>query len=182
LGHFIQDSAVRMQIESCLLPEIWGERSKDCVIDTVVLHAMHAGVVYPQAPFSADNCIQILKDYDVSAHYLIERNGKILNLVPEEKKAWHAGVSKMPSPDNRDGVNDFSIGIELIGNEEEAFTNEQYDALNYLLADIKKRRKITSAVGHQHIATQELVNAGLRKDAKWDPGKMFDWKRVGLGT
>ena len=167
-----------MEIVKDFLPNIWGERSGANEIDTIVIHAMHAGVVYPEEPFSAENCIKILKDYDVSSHYIIDRNGKTIQLAPEEKKAWHAGISKMPTPDNRDGVNDFSIGIELIGNEEEPFSKEQYYALNFLIDDIKKRQNIKQIVGHQHIATQELVDLGLRKDAKWDPGKMFEWERV----
>jgi len=167
-----------MEIIKDFLPNIWGERSGASEIDTIVIHAMHAGVVCPESPFSAENCIQILKDYDVSAHYVIDRDGKIHQLVPEEKKAWHAGISKMPAPDSRDGVNDFSIGIELIGNEEVPFEDIQYNALNFLLDDIKKRRNIRDIVGHENKATQELVNAGLRKDAKWDPGKMFDWGKI----
>ncbi|MCL2845220.1 MAG: N-acetylmuramoyl-L-alanine amidase [Chitinivibrionia bacterium] len=168
-----------MEIISDFLPDIWGERSGTSKIDTVVIHAMSASGVSHENPFSYDNCIQILKDYDVSAHYIIDRNGKIYNLVPEDKKAWHAGISRMPAPDNRDGVNDFSIGIELIGNEEEPFEEAQYSALNFLLSDIKKRlNTVKNIVGHQHIATQELVDLGLRKDVKWDPGKMFDWGKI----
>ena len=168
-----------MEIISDFLPDIWGERSGTSEIDTVVIHAMSASGVSPENPFSVNNCIQILIDYDVSAHYLIDRGGNIIQLVPEDKKAWHAGISRMPAPDNRDGVNDFSIGIELIGNEEEPFEEAQYNALNFLLGDIKKRRNtVKNIVGHQHIATQELVDLGLRKDVKWDPGKMFDWGKI----
>jgi len=166
-----------MKIITDFLPNIWSERAGG-EIDTVVIHAMNAGVLYPKFAFSFNKCKKILIDYDVSSHYVIDRNGKIYNLVPEEKKAWHAGVSKMPEPDNRSGVNDFSIGIELIGNEESPFSQKQYSSLNFLLDDIKKRRKIKFIVGHQHIATQELVDLGLRKDVKWDPGKMFDWEKI----
>jgi len=120
----------------------------------------------------------IFRDYGVSSHYVIDRNGNIYLLVPEAKKAWHAGVSQMPAPDNRKNVNDFSIGIELIGDEEVPFEEAQYSALNFLLKDIKKRHDIKHIVGHQHIATQKMVEAGLRKDAKWDPGKQFDWSKI----
>jgi N-acetyl-anhydromuramyl-L-alanine amidase AmpD len=158
---------------------LWTERTNGVEIDTVVIHAINAGAVFQKFPFSVKKCIKILEDYDVSSHYIIDRKGKIYQLVPEEKKAWHAGVSKMPAPDNRDGVNDFSIGIELIGNEELPFENKQYEALNFLLNDIKNRQKIKSIVGHSQIATQKLVDLGLRKDVKWDPGKQFDWKKIG---
>jgi len=155
---------------------LFGERNSE--IDTVIIHAMSAINVYPKNPFSVEKCIKILVDCEVSSHYVIGRSGKIYYLVREEKKAWHAGVSRMPPPDRREGVNDFSIGIELIGNEEILFKDEQYSSLNFLLNDIKKRRDIKNVLGHQHVATQKLVEEGLRKDAKWDPGKQFDWNRI----
>jgi AmpD protein len=155
---------------------LFSERTSS--VDTVIIHAMSAINVYPQNPFSAEKCIKILVDCQVSSHYVIGRNGKIYYLVAEEKKAWHAGVSQMPPPDERQGVNDFSIGIELIGNEILPFEEKQYSALNFLLNDIKKRYSIKNILGHQHIATQKLVEEGLRKDAKWDPGKMFNWNKI----
>jgi N-acetyl-anhydromuramyl-L-alanine amidase AmpD len=156
--------------------KLFSERS--CNVDTIVIHAMSAVNVYPRNPFSIKKCIEIFIDYNVSSHYIIDRKGKIYYLVPEEKKAWHAGISRMPSPDNRESVNDFSIGIELIGNDIVPFENEQYFSLNFLLGDIKKRYDIKYLLGHQDIASQKLVDEGLRKDTKWDPGKMFDWDRV----
>jgi N-acetyl-anhydromuramyl-L-alanine amidase AmpD len=155
---------------------LFSERTSE--IDTVIIHAMSAINVYPKNPFSVEKCIKIFVDYEVSSHYVIGRDGKIYYLVREEEKAWHAGVSRMPSPDERTGVNDFSIGIELIGNEAVAFEDKQYSSLNFLLSDIKKRRGIKNVLGHQHVATQKLVEEGLRKDAKWAPGKQFDWNKI----
>jgi len=155
---------------------LFGERTSE--IDTVIIHAMSAINLYPKNPFSVEKCIKILVDCEVSSHYVIDRSGKIYYLVGEEKKAWHAGVSRMPPPDAREGVNDFSIGIELIGNEIVPFEDKQYSSLNFLLNDIKKRRGIKNVLGHQHVATQKLVEEGLRKDAKWDPGKLFDWNKI----
>lgn len=170
-----------MKIIPCFLDEkyskiLFGERTSQ--IDTIIIHAMSAINVYPKNPFSVEKCIKILVDCEVSSHYLIGRNGKIYYLVDEEKKAWHAGVSRMPPPDRREGVNDFSIGIELVGNENLPFEDKQYSSLNFLLDDIKKRREIKNILGHQHVATQKLVEEGLRKDAKWDPGKLFDWNKI----
>jgi N-acetyl-anhydromuramyl-L-alanine amidase AmpD len=155
---------------------LWNERCHD--VDTIVIHAMSAVNAHPRNPFSIKECINIFVDCEVSSHYIIDRKGNIYCLVPEEKRAWHAGVSQMPPPDNRENVNDFSIGIELIGNEIVRFEDEQYAALNFLLNDIKKRHDIKRLIGHQDIATQKLVEKGLRKEAKWDPGKQFDWNRV----
>ena len=143
-------------IRRLLDKSLYSERNAS--VDTVVIHAMSAINVYPRNPFSIKKCIEIFIDYEVSAHYIIDRKGRIYHLVPEEKKAWHAGVA---------GMNDISIGIELMGSETVPFEEAQYAALNSLIADIKKRHKIKSIVGHQEI-----------KESKWDPGKMFDWKRV----
>jgi len=155
---------------------LYSERTSK--VNTVVIHAMSAVNVNPEDPFSLEKCTDIFSDYGVSSHYVIDRSGKIYLLVPEDKKAWHAGVSRMPAPDSRKNVNDFSIGIELIGNEEIPFEEAQYSALNFLLKDIKKRHDIKHVVGHQHIATKKLVEEGLRKDVKWDPGKQFDWNKI----
>jgi N-acetyl-anhydromuramyl-L-alanine amidase AmpD len=170
-----------MNIIPSLLEEKYGkilfsERTSE--INTVVIHAISAINVYPQEPFSVEHCMKILSDNGVSSHYIIDRSGKIYLLVQEEKKAWHAGVSQMPPPDNRKNVNDFSIGIELIGNEIVPFEEEQYLALNFLLSDIKKRYDVKYILGHQHIATKKLVEQGLRKDVKWDPGKQFEWNKI----
>jgi N-acetyl-anhydromuramyl-L-alanine amidase AmpD len=155
---------------------LWSKRYSD--VDTIIIHAMSAVNVYSRNPFSVKKCIKIFVDYDVSAHYIIDRKGKIYYLVSEENKAWHAGSSRMPFPDNREKVNDFSIGIELVGDEKTPFEDKQYEALNFLLNDIRKRYNIRYLLGHQDIAGQKLVKEGLRKEAKWDPGKMFDWRRV----
>jgi len=157
---------------------LWGERPENVEIDTIVIHAMNASGVSSRFPFSLRKCVRILKDYDVSVHYIIDRKGRIYQLVPEEKMAWHAGISKMPYPDCRDSVNHFSIGIELIGSEEVPFEERQYQALNLLINDIKSRRRIKYILGHSEISTQELVDLGLRREAKWDPGKQFDWNKI----
>jgi len=171
-----EDSIIPYSLEEKYGKILYSERAAK--INTVVIHAMSAINVNPEDPFSLEKCTDIFRDYGVSSHYAIDRNGNIYLLVPEEKKAWHAGVSRMPAPDNRKNANDFSIGIELIGNEEIPFEEVQYSALNFLLKDIKTRHDIKHIVGHQHIATQKMVEEGLRKDVKWDPGKQFDWSKI----
>jgi AmpD protein len=82
----------------------------------------------------------------------------------------------MPPPDSRKGVNDFSIGIELIGTETSGFTQLQYDSLCQLCCKIESQyNKVFTYVGHEHIAGVDAVNAGLRSVAKTDPGPLFDW-------
>jgi N-acetylmuramoyl-L-alanine amidase len=103
----------------------------------------------------------------VSAHYLIGRDGKILQLVDERARAWHAGESRWGA--NTD-INSASLGIELDNNGHEPFPDAQISALLALLADIKERYQIPGAnfLGHADVAPR-------RKD---DPGRLFPWKTL----
>lgn len=156
---------------------IWEERTSD--VDTIVVHYMSAIEVNPNNLFSFEECLQILVDFDVSSHYIIDREGNVYCLVPESKKAWHSGGSIMPSPDNREKVNDFSIGIEMMATKDSGFTEPQYDSLKFLCNDIEKRFKIKNYTGHENIAGIRAVELGLRKDAKIDPGPCFKWFQIG---
>jgi N-acetyl-anhydromuramyl-L-alanine amidase AmpD len=82
----------------------------------------------------------------------------------------------MPEPDNRKGVNEFSIGIEIVATATSGFTHSQYRAAAILCADLEKRRqKKFMYTGHDQIAGARAVTLGLRKEAKVDPGNLFDW-------
>ncbi|MCI5131274.1 MAG: hypothetical protein D3904_07065, partial [Candidatus Electrothrix sp. EH2] len=83
----------------------------------------------------------------------------------EENKAWHAGTSRMPE-DGREGVNEFSIGIELIGSEDSYFTAPQYRALALLTRDILTRHPVQYIYGHCDVAPG-------RKTDPWG----LDWSR-----
>jgi len=104
----------------------------------------------------------------VSCHCLIKRNGKLIQYVPFRYRAWHAGQSCFNGKEN---CNDFSIGIELEGTDDIAYTKEQYQVLLTLINAIRKiYRKIplNNIVGHCHIAPNR----------KTDPGNSFDWEWV----
>ena len=101
----------------------------------------------------------------VSAHFLIRRDGELVQFVSCAKRAWHAGVSMW---DGRERCNDYSIGIELEGCDELPFAEAQYQRLLELVADLKRRYPISAVVGHSDIAP-------LRKT---DPGPCFDWTRL----
>jgi len=171
------DTTVANMIRTAGKTHLWGERTSE--IDTIVIHFMSDRIRHPQATFKQDNLISIFVEYDVSAHYLILRTGTVLNLVPESAKAWHAGGSIMPEPDNRTGVNDFSIGIELAGSENHPFTPNQYKSLNRLIMSIKNRHTITSILGHEDISGERAVSMGIRQDVKIDPGPQFKWSFIG---
>lgn len=104
----------------------------------------------------------------VSAHLLINRTGDIIQYVPFDKRAWHAGVSNY---EGRERCNDFSIGIELEGTEFIPYTDAQYAQLNAVLTVLLEtypklsRQRIT---GHSDIAPER----------KTDPGASFDWNRL----
>ncbi|PJG83045.1 1,6-anhydro-N-acetylmuramyl-L-alanine amidase AmpD [Caviibacterium pharyngocola] len=103
----------------------------------------------------------------VSAHCLIERTGRITQYVGFNERAWHAGLSMFQG---REKCNDFSIGIELEGSNEQPFTDEQYAALIKLTRDIMRHYpQITRdrIVGHNDIAPGRKI----------DPGQYFDWQR-----
>jgi N-acetyl-anhydromuramyl-L-alanine amidase AmpD len=111
----------------------------------------------------------------VSVHYLVGRNEDfgIKALVPENRRAWHAGESRWRDHNNnpREDVNDFSIGIEISNmGPPEAFTDFQYDAVVQLAQDIMSRRPeitIDRFVGHNDISAPRKV----------DPGPLWDWNR-----
>ncbi|MBA4693330.1 MAG: 1,6-anhydro-N-acetylmuramyl-L-alanine amidase AmpD [Congregibacter sp.] len=105
---------------------------------------------------------------EVSAHFLIRRAGEVVQFVSTDERAWHAGASSWKG---REQCNDFSIGIELEGCDEEAYTDSQYDALNQLLGALTKQYpdiRHDAIVGHSDIAPGR----------KTDPGPAFDWSRL----
>lgn len=156
---------------------LWEQR-RGTVVDVIVVHYTSAVVPAPDRAFNKGCILKIFCDYGVSSHYLIGRRGGVDLLVPEEMKAWHAGGSIMPEPDNRQGVNDFSIGIELMATSTSGFTPSQYGSLSRLCADIEQRhRRRFTCVGHDRIAGERAVALGLRKEKKVDPGALFDWNR-----
>ena len=106
-----------------------------------------------------------IKDLKVSSHILIKRNGEIIQFVPFNKKAWHAGSSIYKDEEN---CNEFSIGIELEGYHTEKYTKHQYKSLQEvsqaLINNYKDLNK-DNIVGHSDISP----------DRKQDPGKYFEW-------
>lgn len=101
----------------------------------------------------------------VSAHFFVRRSGELIQFVPCDRRAWHAGVSSWRG---RDRCNDYSIGIELEGCDDQHFEAAQYKILNRLIVALKHRYPITAIVGHSDIAPGR----------KTDPGPCFDWARV----
>lgn len=110
-----------------------------------------------------------IKGVKVSAHFLIRRDGGIVQFVSTRHRAWHAGVSTF---NTRSACNDFSIGIELEGTDHEAYTDAQYHALKHLTLALRVRHPLTAVRGHEHIAPGR----------KTDPGPQFNWRRYARET
>lgn len=178
-GYAVDGVAIGTLIAASGKEHLWDER-KNGLVDTIVVHYISAAAVEPARPYDMGRILKIFCDCGVSSHYLITRRGKTVSLVPEGAKAWHAGPSVMPEPDNRAGVNEFSIGIELTATENSGFTKPQYAALRLLCLDIMERYGIAmTIVGHDMIAGERAVAMGLRKEPKIDPGPLFDWGFMG---
>lgn len=151
----------------------FGERPPDTDVSLVVVH----NISLPPGEFgghwvenfflnrldpAAHPYFASISAMQVSAHFYIRRNGHTLQFVGCDKRAWHAGQSRWQGQDN---CNDFSIGIELEGSDEQAFESMQYQALGSLIEALRSRYPITGICGHSDIAPGR----------KTDPGPFFDW-------
>ncbi|MDR2877917.1 MAG: 1,6-anhydro-N-acetylmuramyl-L-alanine amidase AmpD [Chromatiales bacterium] len=150
-----------------------------CDIDLVVVH----GISLPPREYGGNGIdalftntldaqahpyFQEIAGLRVSAHLLIRRDGELVQYVPFEQRAWHAGKSAF---EGRCACNDYSIGIELEGCDEEPYEEAQYQCLAGVLDYLMQcYRGITPAriVGHSDIAPGR----------KTDPGPLFDWGRL----
>lgn len=152
----------KLEVDRSYVSLNFDERPKPGTIDALVLH-------YTACDF--DLSLKTLCDSDsetpVSAHYLIDEGGEIYGLVPEEKRAWHAGASFWQG---RDRVNDFSIGIELVNLGDEPFRGPQMESLKALAGELVQKYKISSdrVLGHEDVAPGR----------KGDPGPYFDWQML----
>jgi N-acetyl-anhydromuramoyl-L-alanine amidase len=153
------------------------ERPGGCSVDLLVVH----NISLPPGEFGGPGIVDLFTnrlDPDahpyfreiaglrVSAHFLVRRDGELIQFVPCAKRAWHAGESAWRG---RRGCNDFSVGVELEGTDHEPFTDEQYASLARLARALRAAYPIAECVGHADIATPS--------GRKTDPGPRFDWTR-----
>jgi N-acetyl-anhydromuramoyl-L-alanine amidase len=159
-------------VERCESPN-FGHRPQGALIDLVVIHS----ISLPPGEYGSDAIerlftnrldwsehpyYQQIRGLQVSAHFLIRRDGQVTQFVSCDKRAWHAGPS---SWQGRKDCNDFSVGIELEGLEGELFEALQYRALAEVMKALGQRYPIAWVAGHEHVAP------GRKKD----PGAGFDW-------
>ena len=117
-----------------------------------------------QLDISADPWFVNVEDLKVSAHFVIDRLGRLTQFVSCEQRAWHAGTSAFKW---REQCNDFSIGVELEGTDDVPFEDAQYTCLVALTQCLRSRYPLNAAAGHSDIAPGR----------KTDPGPHFDWNR-----
>jgi N-acetylmuramoyl-L-alanine amidase len=126
-------------------------------------------VIHHTSDDSVDQALRTLTGLfrPVSAHYLIGRDGKIIQLVDERARAWHAGDSKWGAATD---LNSASLGVELDNNGNEPFPDAQIASLLRLLADIRERYRMPAAnfLGHADVAPRR----------KADPSRYFPWKTL----
>ena len=144
-------------------------------LSLIVIH----GISLPPGDFDSDDIILLftnqldcsrgiyadLLGVKVSSHILIRRDGEIIQFVPFNRRAWHAGESIF---EGMTDCNDFSIGIELEGTDHNPYSEDQYLALNSVIQVIDSEYGPLSLRGHSDIAPGR----------KTDPGSAFDWSKV----
>ena len=145
-------------------------------IDGAVIHFISAKNIEPLVPFDLASIIKIFKQYKVSAHYLIDRKGDVIELVPKMHRAYHAGKSLM---NGRSSCNNFTVGIELMGGTEWPYTDEQMLSLGELLAQLMTEHKFTLEwiQGHDRVRREwNEMYPDKSAPRKVDPGDHFNWE------
>ena len=154
------------------------QRPEKCEIDLLVIHGISLPPGEYGGPWITDlfcntlNCdahpyFDQLRDLKVSSHLLIRRDGHVIQYVSLDKRAWHAGRSSF---EGRERCNDFSIGIELEGVDDQAYTEDQYRSLAQVTQAI---RSVYPAITPTRITGHSNIAPGR----KTDPGDAFDWSR-----
>lgn len=156
----------------CASPN-FGPRPDGVAVDLVLVHSIslpagHYGgnaiehLFTNRLDWDAHPDFERIRGLHVSAHFLIRRDGELMQFVSCDARAWHAGRSTWRG---RAECNDYSVGIELEGLEGERFETAQYVVLADLIGALRKRYPITAIAGHEHVAPGR----------KRDPGAGFDW-------
>lgn len=160
--------------------------------EMVMIHFTSGVVLNQKDPYNLETIRGIFQEYEISVHYVVDRDGSVYCYIPENLVAWHAGSGTWQDLEKyRNKMNHYAIGIEVlaIGSREDmeqylteedynslnpdliGYTDAQYTALKRLVADICRRQNIPMdrlhVIGHEDYAPQ-----------KTDPGTLFDWDRL----
>ncbi len=169
----------RLRIRSLASPHHRDRRGND--VDLIVVHH----ITCPPGRFGTEDVAALflgtldtarhpayreVAGKELSAHFLIDRPGRVTQFVATDRAAYHAGASRWRG---RDGCNDFSVGIELIGDADHDFTARQYATLARLCRDLMRT--------HPRITPRRIVShsqVAIPRGRKSDPGPRFDWPRL----
>ena len=181
-----------LAVEDFLLPVEEFSWERQFAPEFVMVHFTSAIMTHRQEPYHLPHIRDIFVQYDISVHYIIERDGTVHCYVPEDRVAWHAGKGEWKGEEKYlDSMNQYAIGIELVGmgsqtdmatyltaseykkldDSLKGFTPEQYASLKLLVEDICQRNDIPMDRDHV-IGHQEYANR------KTDPGELFDWTQL----
>ena len=160
--------------------------------EIIMIHFTSAVVNHPDDPYNMSYIRQTFVDYELSIHYIIDRDGTVYSYIPEDRVAWHAGKGEYGGDERyTNAMNKYAIGIELVGigserdmaayltadeyaaldSELVGFTDSQYTALRELVFDISGRNGI--ALDREHI-----IGHSDYSKTRTDPGELFDFDRV----
>ncbi len=154
----------------------YDERPPETALELVIVHS----ISLPPGEFGGAGVAQLFTNQldptehpyyaqiaglKVSAHFYIQRHGALIQFVPVTARAWHAGLSEWQG---RERCNDFSIGIELEGDDVTPFTAAQYQTLQVLLQSLQAAWPIKAVTSHAQVAPGR----------KTDPGPCFNWATV----
>ena len=166
----------RMKID--FVPSPHHRSRKGTPVDLIVIHSIScppgefgtgdiSDLFMGRLDYSSHRAYRDLKGKELSAHFLIDRRGRITQFVETDRAAYHAGRSRWKE---RRECNNFSVGIELVGDDDHPFTAAQYRKLTLLCRDLMQAHRsvtVSRIVGHNDIAPER----------KTDPGPLFDWNR-----
>lgn len=170
----ISDGVV-LEAEQCASPN-FNQRPDDCMVSLLVIHNISlppgefgGGYVerffQNQLPVQEHPYFAEIVHLEVSAHLFVRRDGSVVQFVNLHDRAWHAGVSCF---EGAEGCNDFSIGIELEGADEEPYADAQYETLRALSLEIMRY--------YPAITPERIVgHCDIAPGRKTDPGLAFDW-------
>ncbi len=186
--NWIYDKAV----EDFLLPLEDYSWEREYPPEFIMIHFTSAVKENREAPYDETVVRQLFTDYEVSIHYIIDRDGVVKCYIPEDRAAWHAGIGEIPGEEKyTNTMNQYSIGIELMGIGSETdmemylpadeyrmldesligFTEAQYQSLSLLVEDLCRRYGIAQDAAH-------VIGHDAYSAEKTDPGELFDWDRI----
>ena len=173
MNKYILKKSTYIESENC------DDRPASIIVDTIIIHC----ISLPEKEYDNDNVISFftnklnfdahesfkdLENLKVSSHLFIRRSGEVIQFVPFNRKAWHAGKSRYKE---RENFNEFSIGIELEGSVDDIYTDSQYDRLKTVIEELKE---LYPSIEDSNI----LRHSDIAPDRKNDPGEHFSLDRI----